>query len=95
MRTLAPDGTDQVWVGEEHEAGAAVNHLVYGGLLDVRHVAQDGEDHHGREEGGEGVDAADDNGVLVAVVVELVVASEGQKGADSDSVREEDLSAAV
>ena len=61
MRTLAPDGTDQVWVGEKHEAGATVDHLVYGGLLDVRHVAQDREHQHAGNQARQGVhDAGDD-----------------------------------
>ena len=59
------------------------------------HVAQDGEDDGGREEAGEGVDGADDQGVPVAVVVELVVASKGQKSPNADSIRVEDLSASV
>ena len=42
----------------------------------MSHEAEDGEDDGGREERGEGVDAADDDGVAVAVVVELVVAAE-------------------
>ena len=59
------------------------------------HVAQDGEDDGGGKEACEGVDGADDQGVPVAVVVELVVASQGEKSSNADSIRVEDLSASV
>ena len=59
------------------------------------HVAEDGEDDGGGKEACEGVDGADDEGVPVAVVVELVVASQGKKSADADSIRVEDLSASI
>ena len=59
------------------------------------HVAQDGEDDGGGKEACEGVDGADDQGVPVAVVVELVVASQGKESANADSIRVEDLSASV
>jgi len=61
----------------------------------VGHVAEDGEDDGGREEAGEGVDGADEQGVPVAVVVELVVASQGKESTDADAIRVEDLSASV
>lgn len=89
------DGEHHLGVDQEREAGARLDHIPHLDLLGVGHVAEDGEDDDGREEGGERVDAAHEDGVLVAVVVELVVASEGQKGANTDSIREEDLSAAV
>ena len=59
------------------------------------HVAQDGEDDGGGKEACEGVDGADDQGVPVAVVVELVVASQGKESTNADSIRVEDLSASV
>ena len=89
------DGEHHLWVDQERETRARLDHIPHLDLLGVGHVAEDGEDDDGREEGGERVDTAHEDGILVAVVVELVVASEGQKGADSDSIREEDLSAAV
>jgi len=61
----------------------------------VCHVAQDGEDDGGGKEACEGVDGADDQGVPVAVVVELVVASQGKESTNADSIRVEDLSASV
>lgn len=57
----------------------------------MRHEPEDGKDDGGREEGGEGVDAAHKDGVAVAVVVELVVAAQGKEGPDAHAVREEDL----
>ena len=89
------DGQHHLRVNQESQAGPRLDHVVHHHSLGVRHVAQDGEDHHGGEEGGEGVDAADHDGVLVAVVVELVVAAQGQEGSNTNSVGEEDLSAAV
>lgn len=89
------DSQDHLGVDEESQAGPGLDHVLHHHALGVSHVAQDGEDHHGREEGGEGVDAADHDGVLVAVVVELVVAAQGQESSDTNSVGEEDLSAAV
>ena len=89
------DGQHHLGVHQEGQAGPGLDHVVHQDALGVSHVAQDGEDHHGREEGGEGVDAADDNGVLVAVVVELVVAAQGQQSSNANSIGEEDLSAAV
>ena len=59
------------------------------------HVAQDGEDDGGGKEACEGVDGADDQGVPVAVVVELVVASQGKESTNADSIGVEDLSASV
>ena len=82
-------------VHQERQPGARLDHVSYVNLLRVSHVAQDGEDHDGREEGGEGINAADEDGVLVAVMVELVVAPEGEEGPDANSVGEKDLSAAV
>ena len=46
----AGEGEDEVRVGEEDETGPAVDHIVYGGLLDVSHVAQDREDQHPGQE---------------------------------------------
>ena len=89
------DGEHHLGVDQEREAGARLDHIPHLDVLGVGHVAEDGEDDDGREEGGERVDAAHEYGVLVTVVVELVVASEGQKGANADSIREEDLSAAI
>ena len=57
------------------------------------HITQDGEDDDGRKEAGEGVDGADDEGVSVAIVVEFVVAAQGQESSDADAVRVEDLGA--
>ena len=73
MRTLAPDDTHQVWVGEEHKAGAAVDHLVYGGLLDVRHVAQNREHQHAGNQARQGVHDAGDDCVPIAILVMLVI----------------------
>ena len=53
----------QVRISEEDEARAAVHHIVYGGLLDVGHVAKDGEDQHACQQAREGVHNAGDDGI--------------------------------
>lgn len=59
--------------------------------LHMRHVPEDGEDDESGQEAGQAVDAAGDDGVAIAVVVELVVAREGQQGAEAGAQREKDL----
>ena len=59
----AGEGEDEVGVGEEDEAGPAVDDIVYGGLLDVSHVAEDREDQHSGQQAGQGVHYAGDYGV--------------------------------
>ena len=59
------------------------------------HEAEEGEDDEPREDGGAGVDAADDQGVLVHVVVILVVRAERDDGAESEAVWEENLGCGV
>ena len=86
---------DHLGEDQEGQSGAAANNVVHGDALGLSHEPQDGEDDDGRVEGGERVDAADHEGVPVAVLVELVVGTEGEQGADSDSVRVKDLGAAV
>ena len=68
----------QVGIREEDEAGSGVDHFVDGSFLDVSHVAQNGEDEHAGDEAGHGVDHAGDDGVFVAIVVELVVGPQGR-----------------
>ena len=55
------------------------------------HEAEEGEDDQASEHGGAGVDAADDESVLVDVVVVFVVRAERHNGSQSKSVREENL----
>ena len=88
-------GEHHLGVHQEGEPGPGLDHVPHLHPLGVRHVAQDGEDHHGGEEGGEGVDAADEDRVLVTVVVELVVAAQRQQSADTNSVGKEDLGASI
>ena len=88
-------GEHHLRVDQEGQAGAALHHVPDVHTLGVGHVAQDGEDDGGGEEAGEGVDGADDDGVPVAVLVELVVAAESQQGPDSHPVGVEDLGASV
>ena len=61
----------------------------------MSHVAKDGEDDGGREEGCEGVHAANKDGITVAIMMELVVAAKGQKSSNTNAVRKENLSAAI
>ena len=89
------NGQDNLRIDKEGETRARLDHISHLHTLGVGHVAEDGEDDHGGEEGGEGVDAADHDGVLVAVVVELVVAAQGQQGSNTNSVGKEDLSSSI
>ena len=82
-------------IDEERQSGSTLHDVPNLHSFRVCHVAEDGEDDGGGEEAGEGVDGADDEGVPVAVVMELVVASESKKCADANSIRVEDLSASV
>ena len=82
-------------IDEERQSGSTLHNVPNLHSFRVGHVTQDGEDDGGGEEAGEGVDGADDQGVPVAVVMELVVASESKKSADANSIRVEDLSASV
>ena len=65
---------------------------VFPQYLHLCHVSQHGENDEPRHEAGDTVDGAGDDGVLVAVVVELVVAGQGQQGAKAGPEGEEDLS---
>ena len=55
------------------------------------HEADDGEDNTAGEDAGGAVEDGQDAGILVAVVVELVVARHGDEGAPCGPHREEDL----
>ena len=55
-------------------------------------VTEDGEDDGARQQGGEGVGEADDEGVLVGVVSELVVRAVGRQGTKPHTEGEERLS---
>ena len=57
----------------------------------LRHEAQEGEDNQTGKHRGAGVDAADDERVLVDVVVVFVVRSESNNSSESKSVGEENL----
>ena len=59
------------------------------------HESQDGENDGGAEEGGEGVDTADQHGITDNIVMKLVVRSHSQKCSNTHSIREEDLSASI
>ena len=89
------DGQHHLRVHEECQARTTLHHVLHLHTLGGGHVAQDREDDDSREEAGEGVDTADEDGVLVTVVVELVVASQGQESSDTNTIGEEDLSASI
>ena len=88
-------GEDDFRINEESQSRSTLHDVPNLHSFRVGHVAEDGEDDGGGEEACEGVDGADDEGVPVAVVVELVVASQGKKSANANSIRVEDLSASV
>ena len=52
---------DEVWVGEEDEAGAGVDDVVDGGAGDESHVAEDGEDEDSSQQAGQCVHNACDD----------------------------------
>ena len=89
------EGEDDFRIDKEGQARSALHNVANFHPLRVSHVAEDGEDDRGGEEAGEGVDRADEEGVPVAVVVELVVAAQGQKSSNANSIRVEDLSASI
>ena len=88
-------GEDDFGIDEERQSGSTLHHVTNLHSFRVGHVAEDGEDDGGGEEACEGVDGADEQGVPVAVVVELVVASQGKESTNADAIRVEDLSASV
>ena len=55
------------------------------------HEAEKGEDDEPRKNRCAGVDGADDQGILVHVVMVLVIRAEGDDGAKSEAIGEEDL----
>ena len=95
--TRGGQGEDKLRVGEEHQAGTRPviykeectmivyipDHGGYREVVDGGHVAEDGEDQHPGCEAGAGVDHAGDQGVPVAVVVELVVGAQSRQGTGS------------
>ena len=89
------EGEDDFRIDKEGQARSALHNVANFHPLRVSHVAEDGEDDRGGEEAGEGVDRADEEGVPVAVVVELVVAAQGKKSSNANSIRVEDLSASI
>ena len=58
-------------------------------------MSQDGESDTARKETGAGVDEASDDGVLDAVVVELVVGAQGRQCSRPDRVGKEDLGGGI
>ena len=59
---------------------------MYDACLNKCHVAQNGKGDDAGKEAGGGVDEARDDGVLDAVVMELVVGAECGKGSGPDAV---------
>ena len=51
----------QIRICEEDKTRTTVDDLVYGGLLNVRHIAQDGEHENPSEKAGQCVDNTGDN----------------------------------
>lgn len=60
-------------------------------MLHVCHIAQHGEDHESGQKAGQTINAAGDDGVAITIVVEFVVAGEGEQRAKSGTQREEYL----
>ena len=67
----AREREDQVGVGEEDEAGTAVNDIVNGCLLNVGHVAEDGEHQDTSKQARQGVHDASDDRVSVNIILKF------------------------
>ena len=63
--TAAGHLEDNLWVGDEDEAGAAVHHVLHRHPLVVGHVPEDAEGDDPGQEAGAGVHKAGDDGVLI------------------------------
>ena len=72
-----------------------LGHVPHVNPLLLGHEPEKREDDEAGEHGGAGVDAADDQGVLVHVVVVLVVGAQRHDGAQAEAVGEEDLGGGV
>ena len=87
----ARHGGNSIRVHDEHQTLPLHTHILHTQPLHFGHVAQHAEDDESRHEAGDAVDGAGEDGVLVAVVVELVVAGQGEQCSEPWSKREEDL----
>ena len=72
-----------------------LGHVPHVNPLLLGHEPEKREDDEAGEHGGAGVDAADDQGVLVHVVVVLVVRAQRHDGTQAEAVGEEDLGGGV
>ena len=82
---------DHLGVADEGESGPGPDHLRDGDPELVGEVAEDGEDDSPGEDGGQGVCYRDDEGIPVAIVVELVVGGVGHDHPEAHAEREEAL----
>jgi len=82
-------------VGEESKTGSGLGHICDIHSLLLSHEAKEGKDDETGEHGGARVDGADNQGVLVHVVVVLVVRAQGDDRAETEAVGEEDLGGGV
>ena len=76
-------------VADKGQAGPGVHHVTDGDAQLVSQTPQDGEDDEPGEEGGEGVGEADDEGVSVGVVLEVVIRGVGDQRPEPRGEREE------
>ena len=80
------------WVADKGESRARINNVLYRDLELEGKVAKDREDDEASEERGEGVGHADDEGVPVRVVPEVVVGGISDEGSEAGGEGEERLS---
>ena len=80
------------WVADKGESRARINNVLYRDLELEGKVAKDGEDDEASKERGEGVGHADDEGVPVRVVPEVVVGGISDEGSEAGGEGEERLS---
>ena len=79
-------------ITDKSQSSTRFNNFIHGQVEFMSEVAEDGEDDGARQQGGEGVGEADDEGVLVGVVSELVVRAVGRQGTKPHTEGEERLS---
>ena len=84
-----------LWVGYEGQPDPLGHHLVHGGVLEVGHVADDSEDDKPGKDTGHTVTTGHDDGVSEDVVVEVIVAGEGDHNSPGDSDGEEYLRTSI
>ena len=83
---------NNLWICDEDKPRTTVDNIRHINSLVMSHVTKYTEGYDSSQETCSSVDKTGDNGVLDAVVVELVVGSKGRQSSSSNRVCKEDLS---